>query len=104
MEKEKGVMTTNVKIYPGKWPIIAGLWLFAVGVVLFWISFFWGGIAAGGILFLLFMDVSWNVLHGLYANFSPAMLGENSINIFCVTFGPYLIWYLLRNLEERAHA
>ena len=41
--KEKSVMTTNVKIYPGKWPVIAGLWLFAVGVVLFWISFFWGG-------------------------------------------------------------
>ena len=151
MEKDKSAMTTRVKTYPGKWPVIVGLWLFAAGVVLFWISFFWGGavhtsddecyivfernfvvadlftalaglicaeglrrgrgwaviwggIAAGGILFLLFMDVSWNVLHDMYSNPSPAMLGENSINLFCVTFGPYLIWYMLRNLDERAHA
>lgn len=150
MEREKDTMTTNVSAYPGKWPVIAGLWIFAVGVVLFWISFFWGGavhasddacyvvfernfvtadlftaltglicaeglrrgqnwaviwggIAAGGILFLLVMDVSWNVSHDMYANFSSAMLVENVINIFCVSFGPYLIWYLLRNLEEHAH-
>ena len=144
-------MTAAEKSFPGKWPVIAGLWLFAVGVVLFWISFFWGGavhasddpcyvvfernfvapdlftvlaglicaeglrrgkdwavvwggVTAGGILFLLGMDVSWNVLHGLYANFSFAMLTENMINVFCVTFGPYLIWYLIRNLEGRVHA
>lgn len=119
------------------------LWAFAVGVVLFWISFFgegavrpsddpcyiafernfvaadlvtaaaglicaeglrrgkgwaivWGGVAAGGILFLLCMDVNWNLLHGMYADPTGAMLMENAINLFCVTFGPYLIWYLLR--------
>ena len=140
-------MTMKGQLYSDKWPAIAGLWLFAVGVVLFWISFFWGGavhasddecyvvfernfvvadlftalaglvcaeglrrgrrwalvwggVAAGGILFLLFMDVSWNVMQGMYANFSPAMLGENLINLFCVTFGPFLIWYLLHHSKE----
>ena len=29
--------------YPGRWPVILALWAFAVGVVLFWISFFGEG-------------------------------------------------------------
>lgn len=141
----------NRQKYPGKWPTIVGLWLFAIGVALFWVSFFfggtlhtsndqcylvfehsfvaadlftalaglicaeglrrdkiwaipWGGVAAGGILFLLCMDVSWNLTHDQYAELSPAMLGENLINIFCVTFGPYLIWYLLHNQEPTVDA
>ena len=130
--------------YPGKWPVIVALWLFLVGVTLFWMSFFfggqvqtstedsyimfertfvaadfvtaiaavicaeglrrnrdwalvWGGGAAGGILFLGCMDVSYNLLHGMYHHVTGAMLLENGINIYCFTFGPYLIWYLLRN-------
>jgi hypothetical protein len=129
--------------YPWKRAVIALLWLFAIGVVLFWISFFgggavrasgdecyvvfernfvaadlftamaglvcaeglrrgrdwarvWGGVAAGGILFLGFMDVSYNLLNGLYDHVSTAMIMENGINLYCFTFGPFLIWYLLR--------
>ena len=29
---------------------------------------------------------------------------ENAINLFCVTFGPYLIWYLLRQGRRSSHA
>lgn len=140
-------MATDIGPYPGKWPVIGLLWSFAVGVALFWISFFWGGavhasadecyvvfernfvaadiftaiaglvcaeglrrgaawarvwggVAGGGILFLGFMDVSYNLLNGLYANVTMAMLTENVINIYCFTFGPYLIWYLLRRRES----
>jgi hypothetical protein len=137
--------------YPWKRPVIALLWLFAIGVVLFWISFFgggavhasgdecyvvfernfvaadiftaiagvicaeglrrgrqwarvWGGVAAGGILFLGFMDVSYNLLNGLYEHVSTAMIMENGINLYCFTFGPFLIWYLLRGygVDSRA--
>ncbi len=130
-------------IYPNKWPIIIILWLFAIGVVLFWVSFFWGGavhtsdnacyvvfeqsfvaadlvtvlfglicaeglrrdkhwatvfggVTAGGIVFLLCMDMSWNLSNNQYTDFSAAMIIENLINIFCITFAPYLIWYLIR--------
>lgn len=136
-------MAEHTRIYPWKWAVISALWLFAIGVVLFWVSFFgggavhassdecyivfernfvvadlftaiaglicaeglrrgrdwarvWGGVAAGGILFLGFMDVSYNVLNGLYDMLSTAMIMENGINIYCFTFGPFLIWYLLR--------
>ena len=137
--------------YPWRGAVIAALWLFAIGVVLFWVSFFgggavhasadecylvfernfvaadiftaiaglicaeglrrgrywaqvWGGVAAGGILFLGFMDVSYNLLNGLYDNVSTAMIMENGINLFCFTFGPFLIWYLLRRHEVASRA
>jgi hypothetical protein len=137
--------------YPWKWVVIGALWLFAVGVVLFWVSFFgggavhassaacylvfernffaadiftalaglvcaeglrrgrewarvWGGVAAGGILFLGFMDVSYNLLNGLYDHVSTAMIMENGINVYCFTVGPFLIWYLLRRHGVDAHA
>jgi hypothetical protein len=136
-------MPRDERAYSGSWPVIAGFWVFAVGVVLYWLSFFlggevhaaendcylifernfpapdvftaiaglvcaeglrrgrswapvWGGVAAGGILFLGFIDVSYNVWNGMYARLSVAMLMENVINLFCFTFGPYVLRYSLR--------
>ncbi len=57
----------------------------------------WGGVFAGGVLFLGCMDVSYNLYAGNYASFSPAMILENFINIYCFTVGPYLIYYLVRH-------
>lgn len=144
-------MNKPSKISSRERPIIIGLYLFAIGVVLFWISFFWGGavhtsdndcyvvfernfvaadiftaiaallcaeklrrgkksaliwggVSAGGILFLLLMDLSWNLLQGAYSNFSFAMLTENMINIFCAIFGPYLIYFLLHKQGQNCYA
>lgn len=144
-------MTEGGNSFPGRWPVIVSLWLFATGVVLYWLSFFfggevhaaqddcyfifqrnfpvpdivtaiagllcaeglrrgrgwgliWGGVAAGGILFLGLIDVSYNVWNGMYANMSLAMLNENLINIYCLVFGPYLVWYVMKHQGAMAYA
>jgi hypothetical protein len=64
----------------------------------------WGGVFAGGLLFLGCMDVSYNLYAGNYARLGPAMLVENVINVYCFVFGPYLIYYLVRHRHVGTHA
>ena len=64
----------------------------------------WGGVFAGGLLFLGCMDVSYNLYAGNYATLGPAMMMENAINLYCFTFGPYLIYYLVRHRRVGTHA
>ncbi|WP_131809351.1 hypothetical protein [Mycobacteroides immunogenum] len=60
----------------------------------------WGLVAAGGILFLGLIDISYNVWNGMYSSFSAAMLAENMINIVCMTLGPFLIYFLWSNRRK----
>jgi len=64
------------------------------------------GIAAGSAaVYLGCMDVLYNLENGMYAVWSAPMVGEIVINLFCLTFGPFLLvwfWKNRRGLESVA--
>ena len=56
------------------------------------------GIAAGSAaVYLGCMDVLYNLENGMYAVWSAPMAGEIVINLFCLTFGPFLLGWFWRN-------
>jgi hypothetical protein len=56
------------------------------------------GIAAGSAaVYLGCMDVLYNVENGMYAVWSAPMVGEIVINLFCLTFGPFLLVWFWKN-------
>jgi len=56
------------------------------------------GIAAGSAaVYLGCMDVLYNVENGMYAVWSAPMVGEMVINLFCLTFGPFLLVWFWKN-------
>ena len=61
----------------------------------------WGvlfGIAAGSAaIYLGCMDVLYNLENDMYARPSGPIAGEIVINLFCFTFGPFLLWYFWKN-------
>ena len=56
-----------------------------------------GLVCAGGILFLGFMDISYDLTHGIYLAVSGPMVAEVLINLFCVVVAPIIIVTLWRN-------
>lgn len=59
-----------------------------------------GLVASGGILFLGFMDISYDLVHGVYLSVSGPMLTEVVINIFCLVAAPIIIATLWRNRQS----
>jgi hypothetical protein len=56
------------------------------------------GIAAGSAaVYLGCMDVLYNLENGMYAVWSAPMAGEIVINLFCLTFGPFLLVWFWKN-------
>jgi hypothetical protein len=56
------------------------------------------GISAGSAaIYLGGMDVLYNLENGMYSVQSGAMFGEIVINLFCFTFGPFLLLWFWRN-------
>ena len=56
------------------------------------------GIAAGSAaVYLGCMDVLYNLENGMYAVWSAPMVGEIVINLFCLTFGPFLLVWFWKN-------
>jgi hypothetical protein len=56
------------------------------------------GIAAGSAaVYLGCMDVLYNLENGMYAVWSAPMVGEIVINLFCLTFGPFLLAWFWKN-------
>jgi len=52
------------------------------------------GVAAGSALvYLGGMDILYNLENGMYARMNAAMAGEAAINLWCFTFGPFLLTY-----------
>jgi hypothetical protein len=55
------------------------------------------GIAAGSALvFLGLIDTTFNAEQGLYGRRSAAMAVEAVINVFCLTVGPFAVWWFWR--------
>lgn len=61
----------------------------------------WGLLFAllGGsaLIFLGLMDVTYNILQGMYRNMNPEMVGETLINVYTLAFGPFLIGHVWAN-------
>ncbi len=61
----------------------------------------WGmlfGIAAGSAwVYLGLMDALYSLEHGMYGHRSAEMLGEIGIEVTCLSFGPFLMWYVWRH-------
>ena len=56
------------------------------------------GVAAGSAaVYLGCMDVLYNLENGMYDTWSGPMIGEIVINLFCLTFGPFLLVWFWRN-------
>ena len=56
------------------------------------------GIAAGSAaVYLGCVDVLYNLENGMYAVWSAPMVGEIVINLFCLTFGPFLLVWFWKN-------
>ncbi len=56
------------------------------------------GIAAGSAaVYLGCMDVLYNLENGMYAVWSAPMVGEIVINLYCLTFGPFLLVWFWKN-------
>ena len=56
------------------------------------------GISAGSAaVYLGCMDVLYNLENGMYAVWSAPMVGEIVINLFCLTFGPFLLAWFWKN-------
>jgi hypothetical protein len=56
------------------------------------------GIAAGSAaVYLGCMDVLYNLENGMYSVWSAPMAGEILINLFCLTFGPFLLVWFWKN-------
>jgi hypothetical protein len=56
------------------------------------------GIAAGSAaIYLGCMDVLFNLENGTYTRWSGPIAAEVVINLFCFTFGPFLLWYFWKN-------
>jgi len=55
------------------------------------------GVAAGSALvFLGLIDTTFDVEQGMYARRSAAMAVEAVINVFCLTVGPFAVWWFWR--------
>lgn len=60
-----------------------------------WAALF--GIAAGSAaVYLGLMDVLYNLENGMYARLDGPMIGELIINVYCLSFGPFLLGYFWR--------
>ena len=58
------------------------------------------GIAAGSAwVYLGLMDTLYSVEHDMYVHLTPEILGEIAIEIACLTFGPFLMWYVWRHRQ-----
>jgi len=56
------------------------------------------GIAAGSaFIYLGLMDTLYNLEHRMYATLTAEMLAETVINVTCLVFGPFLMWYVWRH-------
>ncbi len=57
----------------------------------------WGLIAGSSFVYLGLLDVLYNLENGKYASIDGAMAAEVMINLFSLTFGPFLIIYVWRH-------
>jgi len=48
------------------------------------------------------MDVLYNLENRMYASLNGPMIGEVLINVYCLSFGPFLIAYFWRAREALA--
>jgi hypothetical protein len=64
----------------------------------------WGIAAGSAAVYLGCMDVLYNLENGMYARWSPPMAGELAINLYCLSFGPFLLAYFWRNRRRAAEA
>ena len=53
--------------------------------------------AGSAAVYLGCMDVLYNLENGIYARWSGPIAGELVINLFCFTFGPFLLWFFWTN-------
>lgn len=60
-----------------------------------------GLVASGGILFLGFMDISYDLTHGIYLTVNGPMLTEVVINLFCIVVAPFVAVTLWRHRRAR---
>jgi hypothetical protein len=56
-----------------------------------------GIVAGSAAIYLGCMDVLYNLENDMYARWNGPIAGEVVINLFCFTFGPFLLWYFWRN-------
>jgi hypothetical protein len=57
----------------------------------------WGLIAGSSFVYLGLLDVLYNLENGKYASIDGAMAAEIVINLFSLSFGPFLIVYVWRH-------
>lgn len=57
----------------------------------------WGLIAGSSFVYLGLLDTLYNLENGKYASIDGAMAAEVMINLFSLTFGPFLIVYVWRH-------
>ena len=62
-------------------------------------GFLFGLLAASSAIFLGLMDVLFNLNEGLYIIVGTEMLIEVVINVFTLSMGPVIIWYLWKRRE-----
>ena len=57
----------------------------------------WGLVAGSSFVYLGLLDTLYNLENGKYASIDGAMAAEVIINLFSLTFGPFLIIYVWRH-------
>jgi hypothetical protein len=62
-----------------------------------------GVAAAGGMVFLVALDVTFNLRNGHYHTLTPVMLFEVGLNLLCFLFGPITIVRLWRRRNDLEH-
>jgi hypothetical protein len=61
------------------------------------IAVLWGLLAAGGYLFLAFIDIAYNLWNGIYRMGNSAVSVEALINAFCIGIAAWLVYFLWHN-------
>lgn len=57
-------------------------------------------LTSSSLIFLGLMDVLFNIENRMYLNMTSEMIIETIINIFCLTFGPFLIPFIWSKYKE----
>jgi hypothetical protein len=60
-------------------------------------ALFWGLLCAGGLFFLAWIDIAYNLWNDMYLRATASMAAEIVINLFCLGFGAALAAFLWRH-------
>ncbi|MGH8444302.1 MAG: hypothetical protein ACREVL_03495 [Solimonas sp.] len=60
----------------------------------------WGLLTAGGLFFLAWIDIAYNLWNDMYALRTPEMVAEAAINVFCLAMAVWLVAFCWRRRRE----